>query len=336
VAAAVASGLFIGCLPLYGLHLVLCLLVCVPRRLDSVLSYLAANISNPLIAPFLITLEVEVGSLVLSGEHAAFDVARARDTGFSGFFGQALLGSVFVGGVLALLGGALAFALASRFGTRADSALERAINRTIERYRGAPVRDRLYVASKLAHDPVLAEIASLMGDFARVVDAGAGRGQLGLCLLELGRATSLFGFDSDVRKMRLAQAAARGDAEFETLDLATAAFPACDTLLLIDVLHYLPVAEQDDLLRSAVARVAQGGRLLVRELDARPGLRSSATRFAERVAFAVGLNRGRAPLSYRPAREIVERLEALGCSCEVRSASRGTPFGNVLVVAKRL
>ena len=55
-------GTFIGCQPIYGLHLVLCALVCLPLRLDVVLAYLAANISNPLLAPFLLFLEFEVGT----------------------------------------------------------------------------------------------------------------------------------------------------------------------------------------------------------------------------------------------------------------------------------
>ena len=49
-------------LPLYGLHFPLCLAVCLPLQLDVVVAYLAANISNPLVAPFLVTAEVEIGS----------------------------------------------------------------------------------------------------------------------------------------------------------------------------------------------------------------------------------------------------------------------------------
>src|SRR6187431_3518064 len=85
VALAVALGLFIGCLPVYGLHFLLCLLVCLPLGLDLVLAYLVANISNPLIAPFLITLEVEIGSLLSTGHHAAFTLDQAKQNGILGF-----------------------------------------------------------------------------------------------------------------------------------------------------------------------------------------------------------------------------------------------------------
>ena len=336
VALAIAVGLFIGSLPLYGLHFLLCMLVCIPRRLDSVLAYLAANISNPLVAPLLITLEVEVGSLLLTGEHVAFDLVTARATGVSGFITQVAVGSLVVGGVLAALGGAIGFVLAGRFGAdHRGIDLDGAIRRTLERYRRAPLADRMYVAGKLQHDPVVTEIIAFDDDFGRVLDAGCGRGQLGLCLLELRRVSSLSGFDSDERKLGLARDAGGAQAEFQVRDLATPNWPPCDTAMLIDVLHYLPIPEQDEVLAHAMAAVAPGGRVLVRELDRTAGLRSRVTRFVERIVNLIGLNRGRAPLSYRAAREIIDRLEALGASCQRSAASQGTPFANVLIVARR-
>jgi O-methyltransferase involved in polyketide biosynthesis len=105
--------------------------------------------------------------------------------------------------------------------------------------------------------------------------------------------------------------------------------------LLIDVLHYLPRNEQDATLARAAAALSSGGRILVRELDARQGVRSTLTRVSERIGVAVGMNRGRSRFGFRSAQEIVERLEALGCSCSLRAASQGTPFANVLIVASR-
>ena len=67
VGLSVGLGLFIGCLPLYGFHLPLCLVVCIPFGLDAVLAYVAANISNPLVAPFLVLSEVVIGSWLLHG-----------------------------------------------------------------------------------------------------------------------------------------------------------------------------------------------------------------------------------------------------------------------------
>ena len=111
---SVAVGLFVGAQPLYGLHLPLCALVCLPLRLDLVAAYLAAQISNPVLAPLLVVLEVNVGSLLLTGQHAPLDLARARETGVSGFAAQAAVGSVIVGALLAAVGAGLAFVVAHR------------------------------------------------------------------------------------------------------------------------------------------------------------------------------------------------------------------------------
>jgi uncharacterized protein (DUF2062 family) len=115
LALSVATGLFVGCQPVYGLHFPLCAAVCLPFKLDLVAAYLAANISNPLMAPFLVVLEVNVGSYLLTGQPAPFDVARAREAGISGFVAQAVVGSLVVGAALAAGGGLVAYLIARRY-----------------------------------------------------------------------------------------------------------------------------------------------------------------------------------------------------------------------------
>jgi len=339
VALAVAIGLFIGCLPLYGLHFLLCSLICLSLGLDLVLAYLVANISNPLVAPFLVTLEVEVGALLSTGHHAAFSLARAKQTGILGFVWQAGIGSVFVGGTLAALGGGAAYLIAGRTGARAtpseepDALFEEAVLRTLSRYAKNAMADRLQVAGKLRWDPVTKMLGKLPRDLGRVLDAGAGRGQFGLLLLELGCCEELRGFDADPRKVLAAQRAGAPRAHFEVRDLLDLPPDPVDTVLLFDVLHYLPFAAQDELLR----KISQlSARLLIRELDASPSARSTFTRGAEWLAKVLGLHRGRAGRHYRPASALLARLNELGFECQVQAASEGTPFGNVLIVATRV
>jgi len=329
--------LFIGCQPLYGLHLVLVLSICIPCKLDAVVAYLCANISNPLVAPFLIVAEIEAGSLLMTGQLAAFSLEQARATGALGFAEQLVVGALSLGAALALIGFSIAWLLPrSRASETPESdtesvLLESALLRTRNRYAKAPRGDRYYVAGKLAVDPIFPLVASLSGDFGAVLDLGCGRGQLGLLLLELGRARSLVGVDADARKVEVARAAGP-EADFRVGDAAYAELPGADTILLVDVLHYLPREEQDALLRATAARLPHGGRLLVRELDAELGARSGVTRSFEWISRKTGLNRGRAT-HYRAARELTRVLERAGLSCSVHGASERTPFGNVLIVA---
>jgi SAM-dependent methyltransferase len=335
-ALAVAVGLFIGCQPLYGLHFVLVLVVCVPLKLDSALAYLAANISNPLLAPFLIFSEVEVGAYLTTGRLAAFDVAQARAVGALGFARQLLVGGVLVGAALALCGFGAAWLVASRRGqaraaaSSPDAQFAAAVERTRARYENAKPGHRYYVAGKLAFDPVFKLLGELPA-LGRVLDLGCGRGQLALLLLELRHATHVTGLDSDADKIDVARAAGP-EALFRVADVACAELPPADTILLIDVLHYLPVTEQDALLLAAVRALEPGGRLLVRELDGDPSARGAVTRFFEWCARKIRLNRGRAT-AYRPASAVTELLERAGLACRVQGASERTPFANVLIVA---
>src|SRR5947207_1950162 len=77
-AAAVGAGVFIGCSPFFGFHLLLCGVVGSVLRLNRLHMYLAANISNPLVAPFLVFSEIQTGALVRRGEFLGLTLATIR------------------------------------------------------------------------------------------------------------------------------------------------------------------------------------------------------------------------------------------------------------------
>jgi SAM-dependent methyltransferase len=210
-----------------------------------------------------------------------------------------------------------------------------AIGGTLRRYAGSAFADRMYVSLKLRLDPLVAHLSGIEVPLGRVLDVGCGRGQFSLLLRELGLTTDVTGFDWDERKVRQAQSAARSDAAFTVADVATAKLPAADTLLLFDVLHYLPVGQQRELLDRAADSVTEGGSLLIRELDRREGWASSLGQWLERRATRSGYNRAR-QLSFRPIQELTAELQARGFHCEV-CRSRNMPWSaaNVLLIATR-
>ena len=66
-ATAVGVGVFIGCLPFYGFHLLLCWITGWLFGLNRLKIYLAATISNPLIAPMLIVTELQASAWLRRG-----------------------------------------------------------------------------------------------------------------------------------------------------------------------------------------------------------------------------------------------------------------------------
>ncbi|HET9958692.1 MAG TPA: DUF2062 domain-containing protein, partial [Polyangiaceae bacterium] len=328
---SVGVGLFIGCLPLYGLHFPLCVAVCVPFGLDALIAYLAANVSNPLLLPLILLAEVEIGSWLLHGQSAEFTLDAARRLGALGFGTEVALGSVVFGAALALLGALLT----ARFvRDRPPTPLELALRRTQALYTGAPAADRHYVRFKMALDPVIAQVAELAArhgpaGWGRVLDAGCGRGQLGLLLLELGAAADLTGFDFDTRKVEVARGALAhasangGRARFYVGDIAQAELAGFDTILLIDVLHYLSRDEQDRLLTRVARALPVGGRLLLRETDSRRSASSLLSKSFEYLATRVGYNRSAHRLAFRSLPELTRYIENLGLKCAQIGAEHG-------------
>jgi SAM-dependent methyltransferase len=214
-----------------------------------------------------------------------------------------------------------------------------AVERVATRY-GSPASarptDRLHfhwVRTKLLGDPATELVARFAS--GTLLDVGAGRGQLSLLLLFLGRVSSVHGIDWDARKVAAAVRAAEGlNAAFVCADARDAPFPPADTVLVVDVLHYFTVQEQDAILARAAAAVRPGGLLLVREADADAGWRSAVTLWQERIGTLLRLNRGER-VRLRPARELATRIEAAGLRCEQQSAWGRTPFSNVVLVGRR-
>ena len=109
-AAAVGLGVFIGCLPIYGLHLLICWVTGSILRLNRLKVYLAANISNPLVAPWLIVAEMQAGAWIRHGSLQALTPNAIKASGILTLGGDLLAGSLFVGGVLAAAAGGWTYA----------------------------------------------------------------------------------------------------------------------------------------------------------------------------------------------------------------------------------
>ena len=333
-AASVALGLFVGSQPLYGLHFFLCLALCILFRLDFVLAYLAANISNPVVAPALLALQLDLGFLLLHGEHFPLEAAAAREAGLWGFAGPLALGAVLVGAGLAVVGGALTWALSGRRTVTVDP-IDAAMRKTTARFSSAPIGDRIYVAIKLRTDSVAYALGELEGDFGRVLDAGCGRGQLALFLQDLGKTREVFGFDWDHRKVDLARHAAGSPDTFVVADLRDPPWRSADTILLVDVLHYLTHTEQLEVVRRAVEHLRPGGRLLIREVDSSRRLASKVTRWAERVGRRLGYNRGTERLDFCDLDRVEAELAALGLESRRVPSADLQLLSNVLIEGRK-
>jgi uncharacterized protein (DUF2062 family) len=121
IGVAVGLGIFIGCLPIYGIHLVVCMAAARSFRLNQAILYAAANISNPFCAPFLVAAEITVGQWLRYRDVVA--TAAPLSDGFfwsmaqqaPDLFISCTLGSVVIGASLGVLFGVAALFAARRW-----------------------------------------------------------------------------------------------------------------------------------------------------------------------------------------------------------------------------
>jgi SAM-dependent methyltransferase len=211
-----------------------------------------------------------------------------------------------------------------------------------------------WARGKLAGDPVfraLLERGELTAR-ARVLDIGCGQGLVASLLqasADAGQcgdwpaawpaapsARAYTGFElmaRDVARARTALQALPLQPRFIHADMRHAAFPACDLVVVLDVLHYVDHAAQQAVLAGVRdALQASQGRLLLRIGDAGSRRGFAVSQWVDR---AVTMARGHrvAPTFGRPLAAWAALLEALGFAVRAVPMSRGTPFANVLLVA---
>ncbi|HBL30491.1 MAG TPA: hypothetical protein DD490_26955 [Acidobacteria bacterium] len=350
LAGSVALGVFIGCSPFIGLHFLLCVLFARLLRLNQILTFLAANISLPMIWPFLVIGEIQLARFLRGAPFLSLRPADLGQVDLWHFAGDLLLGSLVGGALLAA-----AFALPTWWFARRRRRCPRIqalLERTAFRYLASGMFHWEFVRGKLRYDPVyfaLLQSGALPAE-GRLLDLGCGRGLL-LALLLTAREQAetgeypadwpppphldLHGIEGSHGIVDVARAAVGGEARLDARDLRdNPELPPARVILLLDVLHYLPATAQEELLARCAAALEPGGLLLLREADAAAGWSFTATRVQERLC-ALARRHWRQRFHYRPQAEWMQLLESHGLTASAEPMAQGTPYANVLVVGRK-
>ena len=240
---------------------------------------------------------------------------------------------------------------------RSEPAFRRIVMRAAARYRPTGRGHYYFARGKLSGDPVFAALLrdGLIKDSARIIDVGCGLGVLAALLAtsETSEANAasewpqtwspppkdwtLRGFD--LRRKAVAAGSEAlcdlGDrVSLNVGDARVVALPACDVIVMLDVLHYMDRDAQQELLEGAHRALAAGGVLLLRVSDMTTHWRS---RFTWLVDWWVTLLRDRRwpRMHCRTLAEWRLLLESIGYHVVTQPMSEGTPFANVLLIARK-
>ena len=223
---------------------------------------------------------------------------------------------------------------------------EKIASHAARRYRPCGNLAWQFACGKLTGDPVYRAVwaGPWLHAGGTLLDVGCGAGLMLALIASAGeletagrapRVEKLVGMETRSRVAEIARRALSGQAEIITADARCRVLPAAQTILVFDVLHMMPAADQDALMHTLVAALEPGGVLLLREADAGAGWRFQAVNLANRLkAVAKGYSsRG---FHFRAADEWRVWLESCGLHVEVRAMGGGTPFANVLFAATKV
>jgi uncharacterized protein (DUF2062 family)/SAM-dependent methyltransferase len=344
-AAAMGVGAFIGCLPVYGAHLLLVIAVGGLLGLNRMRMYIAANISNPVFAPLLILAEIQTGALVQRGEAHDLTLAAIRATDPWTFGIDLVIGSVVVGTAIGLAMAGLTWASVTSPPPLVPH-VARVFDLAAYRFLDIGVTAWEFARAKLRRDPIYAAaLAVLPQSGTTLVDVGCGQGLTLAVLVEAAstvrrgewppemplppRFDRLVGIETRARVVAMARRALADGAEI-IHEAAPAGLPARVTVALVfDVLHLMSASDQERLVKELRARLEPGGVVLVRDVDAAAGPAFHAVRIGNRLKnLAVG--QFRQTFHFRSAADWTALFRRAGWTVERSPMGQGTPFANVL------
>ncbi len=211
-----------------------------------------------------------------------------------------------------------------------------------------------FARGKLSGDPVFREILQrgLIAPDSHVVDIGCGQGLLSAWLLAAGdmaadadwpkdwgtapRSVTVQGIElmpADVERAKTALKQHANRFVFEVGDMCTAAFDKAQTVAILDVLHYVPYAAQEDVLARVRDALSPNGLLILRIGDAAGGWGFKVSNWVDRVVFFVRGHKS-SRLYCRSLSKWTAVLQKIGFDVETKPMSEGTPFSNVLMLAR--
>jgi SAM-dependent methyltransferase len=189
-----------------------------------------------------------------------------------------------------------------------------------------------YVCGKLRTDPVFRQAQELLQQRpGPVFDLGCGLGLLGFWLRSQGIDNPYMGCDLGAWKIKAGQAAAENmNLKNFVLSVGNMTnFPTegAATICLFDVLHYLPLAEQEKFLER-LAQAARGGALLLIRTGVKGcGWRSAVTVLEEVWTRASGWIGG-GEINFPRIKSLEDFFTTRGCRVSTRPLWGRTPFSS--------
>jgi len=198
---------------------------------------------------------------------------------------------------------------------------------------------RIFLRLRWRLTPYSVMIAKLPPE-GKILDLGCGHGLLSLAAALAAPGRQMVGIDHDEHRIAHAQKATQGvpNLSVQTGNILTPAaeHKTAHAVTLIDVLHYFPPSDQQQLLNQVHGILVSGGIALIREVDPSGGFFSQWNRFYEKLATSLGFTRSNsAQLYFRTPAQWKEFLQSFGFTVQVERCSSFL-FADILYTCKKI
>ncbi|NMR19430.1 class I SAM-dependent methyltransferase [Cellulomonas fimi] len=206
-------------------------------------------------------------------------------------------------------------------------------------YAGAPAGVRAHVHVRWWSAPFV-PVADALPRAGRILEIGCGHGLFSAYAALAAPGREVVGVDIDPDKIRAAKAAARrwdpadgvGRLSFAVAPSGAVPPGPWDAVVVVDMLYLLPEAGQRRLLEEAVAALAPGGRLVVKEMGTEPRWKLRWNTWQETLSVKVLRITAGSSFDFVDPAETARWLEELGMTTATRRLDRGRLHPHHLLV----
>lgn len=227
------------------------------------------------------------------------------------------------------------------------------LNHATYPYRSAGLFAYKFAQGKLKGDPAFFGLLEygLIPDAERLIDLGCGQGLLASWLREARKLyecgnwpphlppppklTHIWGLELMQKDVDRARAALGDSTQFAQGDIRSADFGKADVAVMLDVLHYISYEAQEEVLKRIWAALPSGGTFITRVGDAAGGLPFYYSNWVDRTIFFLRGHR-LSRIYCRTLDEWIKVLRAAGFEVSPLAMHKGTPFRNVMLIARKI
>ena len=207
----------------------------------------------------------------------------------------------------------------------------------IRTYARPVIRAYCTIRFRIMNTRILEEIGQYLPNQGRLLDVGCGFGLFSLYYALQSPGRQLTGYDISERRIPLARtsAAALGVSDrtaFHQQDVTGLQVEAgaYDAAYMLDILHHVPTAAHEELIRSIHRALAPGGILLLKDIDCYPWWKVLFTWVLD-VAMTPS-----APPNYVPRSDVTALLERIGFDVKIHAFRDILPYPHALYICRKL